>query len=215
MKIKFLSLFLLFTFLSVQSQAKKGDKATAYIVKENGDRQDGQLIIGSITDNEVKITFYHKGSSKKNTYKPTDIIGYGYQETELDDAGRRVKRWVHYVSHKVDYPPKPFGPKTVFLQKEAEGELTLYTYYIEVRNNPKQPFRYFYYLEDQDGNLQKLTEDNFATTSRQVFQNYTALNKRIGQKSFQYRNLDRMVRDYNYWTVSKNDENEYRVAMKD
>ena len=39
--------------------------------------------------------------------------------------------------------------------------------------------------------------------------------KKIGQKDFQYRNLDRMIRDYNYWSVNQHDSDEYRVALKE
>ena len=113
-----------------------------------------------------------------------------------------------------DVPPKPFASTNVFMEREIEGEVTLYTYYIEVRNDVSKPFKYEYYLKDQSGSMQKITKSDFDKTTRQIFQDYTALSSRIGQKDFGYRQLDRMVRDYNYWMENQHDRSEYRVAMK-
>ena len=99
------------------------------------------------------------------------------------------------------------------MEKEVDGAISVYCYYIEVRNDPKQPFRYFYYLKDQNDEIKKVEQDNFLSISKTVFKDYTALTQRIGKESFEYRNLDRMVRDYNYWLSNQHDSNEYRVAM--
>lgn len=201
--------------LSTSVFAKKGDKVPGYIEKKNGDRIEGKIIIGSITDNEVKVSFIAKGQSKKSVYKPSQLVGYGYEMTEVDDLGIKVKTWVHFETMKVDYPPKPFGPTTVFVEREVEGELNLYCYYMEVRNNPKKPFKYIYYIKGSNGQTKKVSEDRYNREAKTIFKDYSALSSRIGQKQFQYRNLDRMIRDYNYWTVNRHDKNEYRVAMKD
>ena len=199
--------------LSFTLTAKKGDKVPGYIVFENGDKIDGTVIIGSITDNEVKVVFFEIGKNRKSTYKPTDITAYGYEETLIDDLGLEVKKWVHYDRFKVDYPPKIFASTTVFMEREVEGEVSVYCYYVEVRNDPKKPYRYYYYLKDQNGAIEKVERESFANVARSVFKDYTALSERIGKKSFEYRNLDRMVRDYNYWVVNQHSSDEYRVAM--
>ena len=208
-------LILVAVFLSTAVYAKKGDKAKGYIIKKDGTKVEGTVIIGSITDNETKCTFIDKSTGKKTTYKPKDLQEYGFEKTEIDEIGKKTKRWVHFERQVVDYPPKPFGSTTVFMEREESGELTLYCYYMEVRNNPKKPYRYDYYIKIGDDEIQKITRDKFKKDAKGVFKNYTALSNRIGTNKFSYRNLDRMVRDYNYWTVSKHDSNEYRVAMKD
>ncbi len=207
---------LLFAFLiSFTLHAKKGDKVDGYIIKNDDTRIEGKIMIGSITDNEVKVVFYKKGQSKKIIYKPNDIKAYGYEAIEVNDVGTKQKRWIHFERQKVDYPPKPFGPKTVFMEREEQGELTLFCYYIEVRNNPKQPYRYEYYIKDEAGKTHKLTREKFYKEAKGIFKKYSALSTRIGQKQFNYRNLERMVRDYNFWTVNRHDKNEYRVALKE
>lgn len=194
--------------------AKKGDKNPGYIILNNGKKIEGKIISGSITDNEVKVHFIHPGSNKKTTYSPKDIKAYGYQVIEVDDLGLEYEDWKHYERHKVDYPPKPFGKTTVFIEKEEDGAITLYCYYIESRANVKKPYRYVYYVKDDTGKLIKVEREAFSKIAKSIFGNYSALTERLGEKDFDYRNLDRMVRDFNYWVINQHDKDEYRVAMK-
>jgi len=192
---------------------KKRGKVTGYILNKNGKKIEGKILPGSITGNELKITFISRSGQKKS-YKPKEIQGYGYLAEVDDDLGLGDSEWVHYESATADYPPKPFASKDVFMQRESDGAISLYCYYIEVRNNPKKPFRYVYYLKDKNGKLNKIEKDDFKKVSKTLFKDYTAMSSRIGRKDFLYKNLDRMVRDYNYWVANAHDANEYRVAMK-
>ena len=210
-----LLLLLVFLTSAVFAQSKKGDKVPAYIILKDGTRHEGKIKVGTITDHEVKVLFFSKTKGKKVTYKPKDLLGYGYETTEQDDLGFDVTRWIHYETMKVDYPAKPFGSTTVFVEREIEGTVSLFCYYIEVRNNPKKPYRYYYIIRDSEGKTTKVDEKNFRKVVLQHFGDYTALATRLGKKNFLYRNLDRMVRDYNYWTVNQHDSSEYRVAMKE
>ena len=210
-----LILTLLAISFTISTFAKKGDKVPGYVIFEDGTKLEGTVVIGSITDNEVKVVFINEGNNKKTVYRPTDLVGYGFEEIDQNDLGMEVKRWVHYERFKVDYPPKIFASTTVFMEREVEGALSIYCYYIEVRNNPKKPYRYFYYIKDQNENLKKVEREDFPAFAKSVFKDYAALTDRIGKKSFEYRNLDRMVRDYNYWVANQHDSQEYRVAMKE
>lgn len=213
MKI-FVTSFIALLFLTSGLLAQKGEKVQAYVTLSNGDKLEGQIKVGSITDNEVKVVFYNRSGSKV-VYKPTELQGYGYESIDLDELGNEINKWVHYETHKVDYPPKPFGSTTVFMQREEEGALTLFCYYIESRTDVKNPFRYFYYIKDQDGSLTKVEKEDFSLVSKTIFKDYSALTGNVDKKGFVYRNLDRMVRDYNYWSVNQHDATEYRVAMKE
>ena len=195
--------------------AKKGDKVPGYVILNGGERVEGKVVIGSITDNETKVVFYKEDSNKKAIYKPKDLEGYGFEEKEIDEIGKTVKRWIHFDRQKVDYPPKIFASTTVFMEREEKGLITLYTYYIEVRDNPKKPYKYFYYILTEDGDLEKVDPEDYVNTAKKVFKDYSALRSRIGKKNFEYRNIDRMVRDYNYWTVQQHDPDTYKVAMKE
>lgn len=190
----------------------KREKLAGYITKKNGKEEEGFIMPGTVTDNEVKIIFISK-SGKKQSFKPKDIQGYGYESSEEDDLGLDEAQWIHYETQKADYPPKPFASKLVFMEREEKGALSLYCYYIEVRDNPKKPFRYIYYMKDDAGKLTKIEKKTFAKVAKSAFKDYTAMANRVGRKDFIYKNLDRMVRDYNYWTENQHDRTEYRVAM--
>jgi len=192
--------------------AERGDVVPGYIVFESGRKITGEITVGSITDNEVKVRFIHK-NGKRETLKPTDIEAYGFEDLIKDDMGFEDKIWKHYVRKKADYPAKPFGSTLVFMHKEVDGPVSIYCYYIEVRTNVKNPYRYFYYLETKDGGFQKVEKDAYSLAAKKIFKNYTALYNRIGLEQFQYRDLDRMVRDYNYWVANQHERTEYRVAL--
>jgi len=208
-------MLLFLTIFCFNLNAQKGKMLNGYILLKNGSRVEGKCKIGSITNREVKVTFQRKGAPKKRVYKPKELLGYGYESPELDDLGLDEPQWIHYETLKVDYPTKPFGSTTVFVEREVEGTINLYCHYIEVRNNRKNPYRYVYYMKTETGVYKKLEKDSFKSTAKKVFKDYPALASRIGKKDFLYRNLDRMIRDFNYWSVNKHDKNEYRVAMKE
>ncbi|MFK8010297.1 MAG: hypothetical protein AB8H03_28340 [Saprospiraceae bacterium] len=203
----------LFILLSFQVHAKN-DKFPGYIITLDDERIDGEIITGSITDNEVKIQFIEEGEDKKKTYKAKQLKGYGYESVQDDDLGLEYKRWIHYEQQNVDYPPKPFASTTVFMQREEGGALTLFCYYVEVRNDRKNPYRYHYYAKDAAGKLVKIEKKEFRKIAGKLFKNYTAMTSKIGKKDFEYKNLDRMVRDYNFWVDNQHNANEYRVALK-
>ena len=207
------AILFLFILLSFQVHAKN-DKFPGYIITNDNEKVEGEIIIGSITDNEVKIQFIEEGEDKKKTYKAKQLKGYGYESIQEDDLGLEYKRWIHYEQQKVDYPPKPFASTTVFMQKEEGGALTLFCYYVEVRNDRKNPFRYHYYAKDDSGSLVKIEKKEFRKVAGKLFKGYTAMSSKIGRKNFEYKNLDRMVRDYNYWVENQHNANEYRVALK-
>lgn len=208
-----LTTVVVFLFLTATAFGQKGEKVQGYVLLSNGKKIEGTIKVGSITDNEVKVNFISKTGSK-SVYKPNELRGYGYEGFDMDELGNEITAWVHYETHKVDYPPKPFGSTTVFMQREETGAMTLFCYYIESRADVKDPYRYFYYIKDARGQLKKIEKEDFAGEVKSVFKDYTALTSRVGSKGFSYRNLDRMVRDYNYWTVNQHDKTEYRVAMK-
>jgi len=184
-----------------------------YIITTSDERIEGNVIAGSITDNEVKVKFIHE-NGKKESFKPSEIKGYGFQQEIEDEMGIGITKWRHFETAMADYPPKPFGSKDVFMEKEVEGMVDVYVYYVEIRNNVEEPYRYYYYIKDNFGNFKKVDEDNFASISKVLFKDYTALTTRLGKKGFEYKNLDRMARDYNYWATNQHEKTEYRVAMK-
>ncbi len=199
--------------LATGTPASIGDKVEGYIIQDNGKKIEGKIIIGSITDNEISVSFIPNGKSKKVVYTPKDLQAYGYQEVDIDDMGRKVNKWVYYERQKADIPPKPFGSTQVFMQKEVEGAIELFSYYVETKNDPSRPYQYFYYIKIDD-KVTKVSNETFERTSKSIFRDYTALYTKLENGELTYRNLDQLILDYNFWLVNKHDKNEYRMAMK-
>lgn len=191
-----------------------GDKAEGHIVLDNGKKLEGKIIIGTLIDNEVKVKFISKNSRTRKVYYPKDVQSYAYQVDDIDEMGRKVKIWVRYERQKVDQPPKPFGPTLVFMQSVEEGTVHLFSYFYETPLGSGQDLLYVYYLELDNGLVQRVSDNTFERVAKSVFKEYPALTNRIGSDDFLYRNLDQIVRDFNFWMVNKHDKNEYRMALE-
>lgn len=215
---KFITLTLIFVFsisASLQAQTKRGDKVPGYIIDNAGKKIEGNIIVADWADSQIKVKFYKKGTSSKVVYKPNQIKGYAYEQTLVDCTRKKIKQWVEYDTRKADRPSRAFGPTTVFMHKEVtSGHYKLYCYYIEVRNDVKNPYTYSFFIEDDKGNFSKVDEENFSSQAKKLFKEYKALISNIGEKDFKLKNMDRMVEDYNFWLVNQHDTNEYKVAMK-
>ena len=59
-----------------------------------------------------------------------------------------------------------------------------------------------------------IEKSDFRKVAGKLFGDYTAMANKVGTKDFNYKNLDRMVRDYNYWIDNQHNRTEYRVALK-
>ncbi len=214
----FATLLLLVTFgltATINAQTKKGDKVPGYVIDNSGKKIKGQIIVADWADNQIQVKFFKTGSSKKTVYKPNQLKGYAFNETVLDCTGKKTTRLVEYDTRKSDRPSRMFGPTTVFMHKEVtDGHYSLYCFYVEVRNDVKNPYTYSFFVEDEDGNFEKVDEENFSAQTKKLFKDYKALTTRLGSKDFKLKNMDRMVEDYNYWVENQHDTNEYRVAMK-
>ncbi len=190
-----------------------GDKVNGYVVLDNGKKIDGFIIIGSLLDNEIQVQFVPEKSSIKKLYEPKDLKSYAYITTEIDDSGDKVETWIEYKRQRVEKPPKPLGSTLVFMQLVEKGKINLFTYFSE-SSNAQQLYTYSYYIEQEDGLFQEIRDDSFERTARMLFKDYTALVSKIGKDDFLFRNVDQIVRDFNFWMVNHHDRNEYKMALK-
>ena len=214
MKQLIFTLLIVFAIPYCLSAASVGDKVPGYVVLDNGKKIEGKIVIGSLIDNEMAVCFIRQGANAKKIYEPRDVKSYAFQIEQMDDMGLRTTTWVEYRRHRVDKPPKPFASTLVFLQLVETGQVNLYSYFLSANDTQSKAYNFRYYIESEQGRLQEVDNQSFERTAKLMFKNYTALTSRIGQQDFHYRDLDRIVRDYNYWMVNRHDSNEYRVAMK-
>ena len=92
--------------------------------------------------------------------------------------------------------------------------MSLLCYYYEVQGNNRTYYQYVFYLKDKEGELSLISKDCLKFCAKELFDGYTALAKKIGKKGFEFSNIDRIVKDYNFWLSNKHDKNEYKVALE-
>ncbi|MFK8101679.1 MAG: hypothetical protein AB8G15_04115 [Saprospiraceae bacterium] len=185
-----------------------------YIILKDGTKQTGLVEVGSLTDQEIKLKFSKNG--KETVYKPNKLRGYGFEalETSSDATVVAKKVWKHYesLSLKLDFPPKAFAPKGVFMWRTVEGHYTLYTYYYEQPAKTEQPMGNCFYLKNAKGKLMKITRTNFKKKIRRYTRLYSAMYQKIGKAKFRFENLPRLIRDYNYWIINQHDPTTYKMS---
>lgn len=197
-------------FLSVTLAFMISDEAKpsypGYLIWNDGIKETVKIQPGSITDNEVKIKYLVNG--KVITIKPENLKAYGYSKKTASEAGEDF----HYDRLEMAYPAKPFGSNTSMVLREVSGPVSLYSYFVEVRTDRKNPVQHRPHVLNEKGKLLELNEENFKKKARLIFGKYTALRSKVGNKKFQLKNLRRMVRDYNYWVAEQHDPTTYKVS---
>lgn len=205
---------LLISILFIANFAKadilKGDIYPAYVILNDDSRIEGLAVIGSLTECEVGVKFIRNG--KKIKYKTKDLKAYGYEKTIFEKGKKPSKRWIHYERFKVETPPKPFAPKEVFIEREVEGEVSIYCYYIEQPANRVEPLKFEYFIKDTSGKVTIVDRKTYVQFAKKLFKDYRGLVKNIGKKHFEYRHLNRMVSDYNYWKENQHDAALYKIS---
>jgi hypothetical protein len=203
MKLKFTLIALLgFTLLLANTATagtnKKSKKKEGYIVTKTGEKINGYVIIkNNITLDQIKIKFIDfKG--EKSSYKAKDIKGYGYRAIRDNEAGNRAMLWSHYESRGVEKAPMLFGPKTVFMERIAEGDVVLFEYWIQVNSNIENPYQRYFFLE-RDGERVKLTNENFVAEGASFFSDNQDIADKMGQVNHRFRHMKRVVNVYNNW----------------
>ncbi len=191
----------------------KDEIVPGYIVFQSGKRKEGKIKIGKLIDNEIKVIFISGSHNIEKRYLPEDLLAYGYEKEIIDELGLKSTKWVHYEKHKVDFPPVPFGKTTIFIEKEIDGPLSLFCYYYEVQGINRTYYQYVFYLKDKEANLFLISKDCFNSCAKEAFEDYTALTQKIGEEGFRFNNIERIVKDYNFWLSNKHDKNQYKVAL--
>jgi hypothetical protein len=175
-----------------------------YIINMQDKRVEGRIKIKRVTVDEVKITFTSEG--KKSVYKPTDILGYGYQYFGKDEFGSDAYNWRHYKSKEaISYAPVMFAAKTVFMEVMEAGSVIVYDYYVEKRTNIESPYDRFFYLEREGSDEWiEVTEENYIAVVSVFFRDNIELAEKIGTVNHRFHHLSSVVRLHNDWMKKQN-----------
>lgn len=193
-------LTLIFTLLISLSLTAKENTFNGYIINKKGQRIDGKIKTRNVTVDQMKITFLQ--GKTKIVYKPTDLIGYGYEFKGENEFGEDTYVWRHYKSKTAQsYAPRFYASKEVFMEIMEEGEITLYDYYVEVPGDIENPYKRFFYMEKTGSeDLIEISEDNYIETTATYLESHTELSEKIGSVNHRFRHLWKVVRLYNSWS---------------
>jgi hypothetical protein len=178
-----------------------------YIINKDGQRIEGKIKTQNVAVDEMKITFIEGGT--KIVYKPTDLIGYGYEFLGENEFGEDTRVWRHYKSKTaVSFAPKFYASKEVFMEVMEDGEVTLYDYYVETPGNIDNPYTRFFYMERQGTNeLIEISEENFEMEVSTYFADNMELAQNVGNVNNRFRHLWKIVRLYNDWSEMQDNKN--------
>jgi len=168
-----------------------------YILTSKGDTVKGRIKVQTRSRNQVKVKFTKEGSKKSKSYKPKDILGYGYQTFHNNHTIQKVKRDRHFLSKMADQPPVPFSSKFVFMEVKASGKAILYSFYKQNNSNVESTYTHYYFLEFEDqSRLRKITKDDFDWSVPAFLEDCPKLANLIGTQ-LDFSKLDEIVKIYN------------------
>lgn len=209
-----MKLFTTITILLISINLNAKNKTfKGYIINTEGQRVEGKIKTKNVTVDQMKITFI-ASDDVKSTYKPKDIIGYGYEFQGENEFGEATFVWRHYKSKTAQsFAPKAFASKEVFMEIMEEGKVTLYDYYVETPSDIENPYKRFFYVEREGSDdFKEISIDNYVEITTHYLKDYEELSKKIGTTNHRFRHLWKVVRLYNDW--SEMQEMNSRMADK-
>ena len=170
---------------------------TGYVILSAGDTLHGEIEFINPTLSEEVVIFYHKG--KKTKYTPKDDLkGYAFLFSRHNKFTKQLEPyWFSYVVKTV---PTEKGEKTVFLQKEVEGTITLYSFYtLETKGINERSYKHNYFVEI-GGILARIDRINYRDAVKTyIVMGNTDLESNLGTAGFGYKYLSNLVNMQNAW----------------
>lgn len=193
----FLPLIVLILWFSHPLYAQK-DYLSGYVITKDGDTLYGTVRdrkLSTVTKLYTKVRFKNQ-KGKKRKFGPDDIAGYKrgesiFQSTPFEDVGKFIRE-VRVNS----------GEKH-FLRIWESGYLTLYEHeFIDDDCDSDSGFRL--YLKKADENqFTHVPMIGFRKKMKFYFSDHYPIIRKIENKTYRYRNISRLVKDYNSWVEGK------------
>jgi hypothetical protein len=196
------SMFFLSTIANAQ-RTNKGEKVQGFIIDSKQDTIHGLIEIEDYIVAETRIKFSErlgKDYGKVKIYKPKDIKGYAIKIPVNNNSSQIVEEWIAYVTKDVEDAPKPFFPKTVFLERKERGIYNLYVYHVQSNTDARNTL-YFILEKSNTKQMIKVTASNFDEIASNFLNDCKNIRSRMGRADFSYFNLDRIIYAYNRCTI--------------
>lgn len=171
------------TILYAQNEKDIDDQNSSYILLLSEDRLYGKISV----DIKGHVVLKNKADKTKEKYTPSEIIGY-YDAKKGND----------YVT--INPEDDNHGPW--LYQRKANGIIKFYSYTFENSNGGKFPF---YYIEKGDSGLQRTLSGSVIRMKKEkalleeFMKDYQDLYQIVKKKSFNEKNLIKIINQYNDW----------------
>ena len=177
-----------------------------YVVTADQDTIVGQIFMLSPAMNEIKVKMISE-EGQKLTFKSSEVNRYAFRVPVYDQTEEQYfEKWVTYVRRNVEVSPVPFGPRDVLVQREEEGHISLFNYYVE-RNDIGNKLTHNFYIEHHaTGEMVALDKNNYREILKDMTVEYPELNTRVGTKGFGFKYVPKMIRMYNSWMADNSEE---------
>lgn len=178
-----------------------------YLIKLDSTRVTGRIEMLSPSQNEVKVKMLDE-NNKATIYKAKDVLEYGFTVEKWIRKEKRYERQnIVYVRQEVKRPPVPFGPKTVLLECEVRGEISMFHHFIEQNSNIQEPYLHIIYLQKADEKgLKELNKTNYKKLLKSMTADCPYLKDKIGRKGYLFRNVPKILKEYNTWKLENQEE---------
>ncbi|MFK7950135.1 MAG: hypothetical protein AB8G11_21265 [Saprospiraceae bacterium] len=198
-----------FTFHKLDSNKPSTKVYKGYVVKESGDTLYGKLQMLNPTMNQVKVKFIDD-KGKRMIFKAKDVKSYAFKAQVWNKKEKRnVQEWVYYIKKTVERPPVPFAGNDILMQREVNGNISMYNYYVETRSS--QNMEHIIYLEKKDI-LYTINKTNYRKILKNLMGDYPIVYHKVGTKGYTYKSLTKILKEYNQQT-SKQGDNMITVEM--
>ncbi|MFT5833552.1 MAG: hypothetical protein ACI97N_001180 [Cognaticolwellia sp.] len=209
-------IFILCCLISVPvfgQRKKRGNRKAAkqvyagYVITSNhNDTLFGEIQFLNPTYNQETVVFYNE-EGEKTQYYPADggIREYGFEYKKYNKATKSMEPlWFVYVRKLVEHEGEKGGVRGVFLERQIDGEITLYNYFaLETSRINSRTYSHNYFVDKKgiDGfELVKVTRENYRSTVREyLVLGNDEIEGHLGTSGYGYKYLSTIVSLQNAW----------------
>jgi hypothetical protein len=195
----FTLLLMIFAFVAFANNTAKTYEGS--VTLENGETLSGKIEMLSPTLNEIKVKFIdHEGIA--TIYKAKEVVTYSFTFSKYNPQTKSYDdEIIEYVKKEMTVAPIPFGPKEVLVERQVNGSISLYNFYVETRA-ASEAFIHNYLVE-KNGAMIELNTDNYKIILQNMVADYPELKAKVGQKGYTYKYISKIIEEYNQYVAPK------------
>lgn len=166
------------------------------IVMKDGKVVTGKIKIQRYENHALQVVFYGDLNVKR-IYTAADLKSYSLDFMTKQQDGSFYKERKHFESKPIGREAKSPEPIYAFLEREVEGVLNLFRFYLSSDDDKNPISRVF--VEGDKISLFEIQQAKFIDDAKKVFSEYEEMAYAIGSEGFEFKDMTRLVENYNLW----------------